>query len=923
MDATGTIIVTPNNTVGAASSSPTLCINTALTAITHTTTGATGIGTATGLPAGVSAAWASNTITITGTPTASGTFNYTIPLTGGCGSVNATGTITVNPDSVGGTVASNQTICYGTEPGDLTLSGYTGSVVKWQSSSDVGFSSPTDIVETSATLAGTTIGSLTTNTYFRAVVQSGVCSVDYSSSVLITIDALTVGGTVSADQTICSGSQPADLTLTGHTGSVIKWESSLDSSFSSPTDIFITSTTLTGVTIGALTQDTYFRAVVQNGSCDVDESSYVLITVNDPSVGGSVTGGTAICSGSTSGLLTLSGHTGSVVRWEYSVSPFTSWTTIANTIPTYTSGALTQTTQFRAVVQSGVCTEVNSSATSVTINSTTWSSGAWSNGAPNSTTAAIISDAFISAGTDLNACSLTVDNLVSVIISSGDTVNLNGPINVDLGGFVRFKNNANLIQTGSTNTNSGALIIERNSSALKRLDYTLWSSPVSGSFSNPDSGSLGSQTLLAFSPQTSNIAPTNIRFYTYNTFTNLYDVAIPETTTFDIAKGYLIRMPNNHPKTTPTIWTGEFAGVPNNGDYSYTLDDGGGLGERFNLVGNPYPSPIDATAFVNDSNNSSSITGTLYFWRKTNNAKSPTYCTLTLAGFVSNFQSNLESQVFDPNDVIQTGQGFFVEAQATGSGTVNFNNSMRIDNHANQFFKTAANATSSINTIERNRIWLNASNSAGAFSQTMVGYITNATQDVDPKIDGKYFNKGNIALTSMIGTARYAIQGRALPFDANDVVRLNLKITTAGNYTIAIDHVDGLFSGGSQSIYLRDNDTGTIQDLNTGGYTFASTAGIFANRFDLLYQLPLGYYVPTFNENQVVIYENQSGEFVINTSNVNMAFVKVFDIRGRFLETKTNINSNQTTVNTGLANEVLLVQITSEEGITVTKKVIK
>jgi hypothetical protein len=63
--------------------------------ITHTTTGASGIGIATGLPAGVSAAWASNTITISGTPTESGTFNYSIPLSGGCGSVNATGTITV------------------------------------------------------------------------------------------------------------------------------------------------------------------------------------------------------------------------------------------------------------------------------------------------------------------------------------------------------------------------------------------------------------------------------------------------------------------------------------------------------------------------------------------------------------------------------------------------------------------------------------------------------------------------------------------------------------------------------------------------------------------------------------------------------------------------------------------------------------
>ncbi|TAE62286.1 MAG: hypothetical protein EAY77_07760, partial [Flavobacteriia bacterium] len=90
-----TITVTPNNTVTAPTATPTLCVNTALTAITHTTTGASGIGTATGLPAGVTATWAADTITISGTPTASGTFAYTIPLTGGCGTINATGTITV------------------------------------------------------------------------------------------------------------------------------------------------------------------------------------------------------------------------------------------------------------------------------------------------------------------------------------------------------------------------------------------------------------------------------------------------------------------------------------------------------------------------------------------------------------------------------------------------------------------------------------------------------------------------------------------------------------------------------------------------------------------------------------------------------------------------------------------------------------
>jgi hypothetical protein len=59
------------------------------------TIGATGIGTATGLPTGVTATWSNNFIMITGTPMASGTFNYTIPLTGGCGSVEAKGTIVV------------------------------------------------------------------------------------------------------------------------------------------------------------------------------------------------------------------------------------------------------------------------------------------------------------------------------------------------------------------------------------------------------------------------------------------------------------------------------------------------------------------------------------------------------------------------------------------------------------------------------------------------------------------------------------------------------------------------------------------------------------------------------------------------------------------------------------------------------------
>jgi uncharacterized protein (TIGR02145 family) len=97
LNATGTITVAAACAAGAASSTPTPTVNTLMTNITHTTTSATGIGTASGLPAGVTATWASNVITISGTPTATGTFTYTIPLTGtSCSGVNATGTITVS-----------------------------------------------------------------------------------------------------------------------------------------------------------------------------------------------------------------------------------------------------------------------------------------------------------------------------------------------------------------------------------------------------------------------------------------------------------------------------------------------------------------------------------------------------------------------------------------------------------------------------------------------------------------------------------------------------------------------------------------------------------------------------------------------------------------------------------------------------------
>lgn len=133
----GTITVNPNATVSLSSGSntQTVCINTAITAIVYqSANGATGM-TVTGLPAGVTGTVAGDLLTISGTPTASGVFNYTVTTTGGCSSASLTGTITVNalvtPTFSFGT---SMTICPGSTPPSLPTSSSNGVTGTWSPS---------------------------------------------------------------------------------------------------------------------------------------------------------------------------------------------------------------------------------------------------------------------------------------------------------------------------------------------------------------------------------------------------------------------------------------------------------------------------------------------------------------------------------------------------------------------------------------------------------------------------------------------------------------------------------------------------------------------------------------------------------------------------------------------------------------------
>jgi hypothetical protein len=197
--------------------------------------------------------------------------------------------------------------------------------------------------------------------------------------------------------------------------------------------------------------------------------------------------------------------------------------------------------------------------------------------------------------------------------------------------------------------------------------------------------------------------------------------------------------------------------------------------------------------------------------------------------------------------------------------------------------------------------------------------MTGATQAIDQAIDGKYINDSPTALNSLISNEEFAIQGRALPFDGTDVVPLAFKTTTAGTFSIAIDQVDGLFSG-AQDIILVDASNGSETDLKAGAYTFTAAAGVDNARFSLKYQKTLKVGTPVFNENSVLVYKNK-GAIYIKSGATAIDNVKLFDISGRLIFEKAKVNANETSIESArFAHQVLIVKVSSGEQ-TISKKV--
>jgi hypothetical protein len=553
-------------------------------------------------------------------------------------------------------------------------------------------------------------------------------------------------------------------------------------------------------------------------------------------------------------------------------------------------------------------------------NTNTWSiPNGWSLGyPPTSLNDRIVFSDNYSENQDVNGCSCVVSGSKNVTIKTGKTMKIVNGVSV-LGtntgaGTLTFENNASLVQINDNASNSGNIIYKRTTPEILKTDYIYWSSPVTGA------------TLGAIQ--------TGTLYYSFDATGNSWVRAYSAT---PMAKGigYIVRGAGTWFDTGNITLTAAFEGAPNNGIVPVTIIGAG----KNNLIGNPYPSAVDGDAFLAANTGvvggaTDILEGALYFWTHKS--------AIQLASGIKNAGSGAYAYTSDDyspftklggiNKIgyIAAGQSFFARGSATG-GQAKFVNSMRLDGNKildNSGFLKPVSASKTLpvtatNKIEKNRVWLNLTNTEGAFKQILLGYMTGATNNYDRGYDALSLNGNSfINFYSINNTSLLTIQGRALPIQEKDVVPLGYSSTIVGDFSISIDKTDGALS--TMPVFLEDKLTNTTHNLKKGAYTFTTEKGTFNDRFVLSYVDKVTLATNDFEvlENGVLI-TSKNKEIKINASTNYIDKVFVYDMSGRQIFVESKIDKNEMTIsNLVSGNQVLVIKVLLQNNSIVTKKII-
>ncbi|MBK6838089.1 MAG: SprB repeat-containing protein [Bacteroidetes bacterium] len=277
--ARGQVIITwtCSNTLtsGAGSNIQSLCKNSSITAITYSIVGATGAGVS-GLPTGVTGTYSSGVFTISGAPSVTGTFNYTVTPTGSCTSSTSTGTITVNgPTANVGSALSS--ICQNGTSGLLggSVSG-TATGGTWSDGAIGGAFNPN-----ATTLNGTySPPSGFSGTVVLTLTSSGGSCGTASASKNLTVVAQPTASGSGGSQTICAGGSATVSGISASNGTISWTENGAGSITSGGATVSPTYTSQAGDAGNTVT----LTMTVTGNPCTVANATYTVLVNALPSI---------------------------------------------------------------------------------------------------------------------------------------------------------------------------------------------------------------------------------------------------------------------------------------------------------------------------------------------------------------------------------------------------------------------------------------------------------------------------------------------------------------------------------------------------------------------------------------------------------------------------------------------------------------
>lgn len=525
---------------------------------------------------------------------------------------------------------------------------------------------------------------------------------------------------------------------------------------------------------------------------------------------------------------------------------------------------------------------------------------------------------------NLSFSQLSVRNSAYIFITDEvvfveDDINLN-----EASSTIYLRNEAQVIQgTGTTgNSGVGELSVYQEANVGEH-EYNYWCSPIGSKISNSVNNPFGISflndvtglitstpaTFVSTSSYNGTSSPLNIEPYWIWKFiaSDNYSewIHVQGNTTINPGEGFTMK---------GTIGSGDaqrydFRGKPNNGTMAVSV-----LTNQYTLVGNPYPSAMDAAAYIHDTQNAATITGTLYYWEQdptTNshfirdyNGGYATY-TINAAGTVETFVSAVFNTYNGDGSInvantgagsktarryIPIGQGFMVEG--TADDVVRAKNSHRVfireTAATSEFFKGTtkkskiAKTESPFSEVPQDykRFRLNIDFNNTYTRQLVQTFHDSATKGFDYGLESK------ISESDLISSDAYwVVDGNshiaeALPYDENSTIPLSIKLDQ--DQPVAVRVTDIQHFEGSSPIYLHDKQTDTYINLRNQNFEINLDTGEYSDRFEITFtKNVLSTSDDTF-EGLKIFQNNKASQLkLINENNLEITSLFIYDITGK------------------------------------------